>query len=99
MSTNAAQHGSPMSSVANTTSDSDLDSDSDVKSLPTQEIPSKDINRARLRSMLTIKFGIDAYDMHVSRLLEASLYTSLLFCFCHPTYYKDEKLLLSIQFN
>ncbi|KAH8755514.1 hypothetical protein BGZ57DRAFT_910035 [Hyaloscypha finlandica] len=65
MSTNAAQHGSPMSSVANTTSDSDLDSDSDVKSLPTQEIPSKDINRARLRSMLTIKFGIDAYDMHI----------------------------------
>lgn len=65
--------------MANTTSgslvnfDFDFDFDDDAISLPTQEIPSKDINWAKLRSMLIIKFGVDAHDMHVSGLLEASL--------------------------
>ncbi|TAQ89903.1 hypothetical protein B7494_g1779 [Chlorociboria aeruginascens] len=69
MSTNAVQVGSSMSSVTNTISGSlvnfDFDSDDDVISMSTQEIPCRDINHSRLRSMLTIKFGSEAYDIHI----------------------------------
>ena len=95
MSTNAVQLGSSMLSIANTISGSlvnfDFDSDDDVISVSTQEIPCRDINRARLRSMLTIKFGSEAYDMHVSELSEATLQASLLFSYCHPAHFKGKK--------
>lgn len=55
-----------MSTVLAANTVSNILDDDDSKALPTQDICGRNINQTKLTALLRMKFGVGAYDIHVS---------------------------------